>query len=299
MASQETPLASLVSRPSRWSASVHGTRGFIKKKPLGSVGALIVLLMAFAAATAPIIVPYDPFAIDPLASLEGPSWSHPLGTDPLGRDMLSRIIYGSQASLYVGLMVITFGTGTATVLGMVSGYFMGRFDLLFQRVMDSLMAFPFLVLVLAMVAALGPSIHNVIIALSIVLVPGVARVVRGATLSTKENTYVDAARAIGAGHVRVIFRHIFPNVVASVIVLASIQLGTVIIVEASLSFLGLGTPPPTPTWGGMLSGTGRQYFELAPWLAVFPGLAISLAVLGFNLFGDALRDVLDPRLRGT
>lgn len=282
-----------------WVWMPKGIVRFCRQKPLGAFGGVVIFLMVFAALFATVVSPHSPYSINPSDSLVGPNPTYFMGTDELGRDLFSRIIYGSRASLYVGIMVITFGTLLGSIIGMVSGYEAARFDLAVQRVIDSMQAFPALVLAMAMVAMLGASINNVIIALSIVIIPGESRVVRGATLSVKENQYIEAARAMGAGHLRILFQHIMPNVLAPVVILMSIQLGTVILAEASLSFLGLGTPPPTPTWGGMLSGTGRQFFEIAPWMAIFPGIAISLAVLGFNLLGDAIRDVLDPRLRGS
>lgn len=292
-------LRALREKEPRWISIPRGLLLFCRQKPMGGLGGVVILVMVFAAVFAGMVSPYSPYKISPIDSVVAPSAKYLMGTDELGRDIFSRIIWGSRASLYVGIMVITFGTLVGSIIGMISGYEGGLLDLFVQRVIDSMQAFPALVLAMAMVAMLGASINNVIIALAIVIIPSESRVVRSATLSVKENQYVEAARAIGAGHLRVLFRHIMPNVFAPIVILMSIQLGTVILAEASLSFLGLGTPPPTPTWGGMLSGSGRQYFELAPWLAVFPGVAISLAVLGFNLLGDAIRDVLDPRMRGT
>lgn len=279
--------------------AVRGLLRFCKQKPLGAAGGFLVLLLIFTALFASVLAPYEPLKQDLTKGLLPPGGAHLMGTDNLGRDVLSRIIYGSQISLMAGIGAVTLGVSAGTVIGLVSAYWMGKLDLILQRVMDSLQAFPLIVLALAIVAVLGASVINVIGALAVVLTPGFARVIRGSVLSVKENQYVEAARALGASDLRIILQHILLNVTAPIIVLVSIYMGSAIIVEASLSFLGAGTPPPTPTWGGMLSGTGRMYFEIAPWLAVFPGVAISLAVLGFNLFGDALRDVLDPRLRGT
>jgi len=272
---------------------------FCRQKPLGAIGGFLIVGLVLTAIFADIVSPYDPLLISRPDQLAAPSARYWLGADHLGRDLLSRIIHGSRTSLYVGILAILLGTLSGTSLGVVSAYFGGKVDLLVQRVMDSMMAFPMLILAMAVVAMLGPSLNNIILTLAIVLTPGNSRVVRGAVLSVKENPYIDAARALGARDLRIILRHILPNVMAPIIVLVSIQLGGAILVEASLSFLGLGPPPPTPTWGGMLSGTGRQFMESAPWMAIFPGLAISLAVLGFNLLGDALRDVLDPRMRGS
>ena len=279
--------------------AIQGLLRFSRQKPLGAAGGLLVVLLLFTAVLAPVLAPHDPYKQDLARGLESMSLEHLMGTDNLGRDMFSRIIYGAQISLVAGVGAVTLGVGAGTIIGLVSAYWMGKVDLILQRIMDSLLAFPLIVLALGIVAVLGASVLNVIWALAVVLTPGFARVIRGAVLTVKENQYVDAARALGASDLRIMVRHLLPNVTAPIIVLVSIYMGSAIIVEASLSFLGAGTPPPTPTWGGMLSGTGRLYFEVAPWLAIFPGVAISLAVLGFNLFGDALRDVLDPRLRGT
>ncbi|MCX6023398.1 MAG: ABC transporter permease [Chloroflexi bacterium] len=286
--------------PRPWLARAPGeTIRFARQKPLGFLGALVLLLTIFMAIFADQITPYDPLKPDGRARLQGPTIAHPMGTDNLGRDMLSRVIYGARASIQVGVLSLIAGTVLGSVVGMVSGYFGGMVDLIAQRVVDSIQAFPLLVLAMGVVALLGASMGTLIVALGIVLLPSTSRVVRGATLSVKANQYIEAARSIGASNMRILFVHILPNVTASIIILASIQLGATIIVEASLSFLGLGTPPPTPTWGGMLGGTGRQFMIQAPWLAFFPAMAISLAVLGINLFGDALRDVWDPRLRGS
>lgn len=272
---------------------------FARRKPLGAFGAVVLASTIFLAIFANVVAPYDPLEIAPRIKLQTPTAQHLFGTDNLGRDILSRIIYGARSSIYVGTIALLLGTVSGTILGIVSAYLGGKFDLLVQRVVDSVQAFPLLILAMAVVAMLGASSMTLIIALAIVLVPGTSRVLRGATLSVKENQYVEAARALGATGTRIVFQHILPNVTAPIIILASVQLGSTIIVEASLSFLGLGTPPPTPTWGGMLGGTGRQFLIQAPHLALFPAIAISLAVLGINLFGDGLRDVLDPRLRGS
>lgn len=270
----------------------------IRRKPLGAVGALIILTMGLTAIAAPYIAPHDPLDIDSSVLLVGPQPDYPLGTDDFGRDILSRLIFGARISLQVGLLAVGLGTTTGAMLGLVGGYVGGRLDFVIQRVMDSLMAFPMLVLALAMVAALGPSLRNVILALAVVMVPNSCRVVRSSVLSVREVCYVEAARAVGCPDLRVMFRHILPNCLAPYIIMATAGLGSAILSEASLSFLGLGTPAPAPSWGSMLSGTTQQYMYDAPWLAVFPGMAITLAVFGFNFLGDALRDILDPRLRG-
>lgn len=278
---------------------LKGLRRFCSSKPLGAAGAGVVIIMALVAISAEVIAPHDPLQLNPRLKLMAPSATFVLGTDELGRDLLSRIIYGSRSALFIGFSVLATGTMFGVVLGITSGYFGGKFDLIVQRAVDAFQAFPFLIMALAIVAVLGQSLLNVILALAITLWPGVTRLVRGTTLSVKQEQYIDAARSMGAWDLRILLRHILPNVFAPIIVISTIQLGGIILAESSLSFLGLGTPPPTPTWGGMLSGSGRRFMELAPWMAVFPGLAITLAVLGFNLFGDALRDVLDPRLRGS
>jgi ABC-type dipeptide/oligopeptide/nickel transport system permease subunit len=228
---------------------------------------------------------------------EAPSAAHWFGTDEVGRDLLTRVLYGGQLSLLVGFSSVLLGTTAGGVTGIVSGYFAGRVDMVIQRVMDALMAFPALILAMALMAVVGGSTPMTIAVIALILVPSTNRVVRSATLSVKERTFVEAARAIGAGSTRILAQHVLPNVTAPIIVIASVQLGGAILVQASLSFLGLGPSPPTPTWGGMLSGPGRAYMEESPWLAIFPGLAIAVAVLGFNLLGDGVRDVLDPRLR--
>jgi len=285
----------LRARPSRLQSLLRVARS----KPLGTVSALIILFLIFMAITADWIAPYSPFEFQPQARLAEPSARFWFGADMLGRDLLSRIIHGSRVSLWVGLMSVGIGTVGGAVLGLLSGFFEGTVDMVIQRLMDAIMAFPPIILALALVSVLGPSITNVMIAIGLVIAPSDSRVVRGAVLSVKQNQYIEAARCIGASNWRILFRHIFPNVVAPILIIASVWLGNAIIIEASMSFLGLGTPPPTPSWGGMLSGEGRRQLERAPWLAIFPGLAISVVVLAFNLLGDALRDVLDPRLRGT
>lgn len=275
---------------------------FAVSKPMGAAGGFIVVLVVLAAIFAPVVSPYDPYASNldenglPVR-LVGPSGSFPLGTDAIGRDVFSRIIYGSRVSLIVGLGAVTLGTFFGALIGLVSGYFVGKVDQVLQRVVDTLMAIPAIVLALAVITMLQPGLFNIILVIAIVIAPGTSRVVRGTVLSIKENVYIEAARSIGAGSGRIVFRHILPNVIAPIIVIASIWVGNAIVIEAALSFLGLGTPPPTPTWGGMLALEGRRHLENAPWLALAPGAAISIAVLAVNMLGDALRDVLDPRLR--
>jgi ABC-type dipeptide/oligopeptide/nickel transport system permease subunit len=229
--------------------------------------------------------------------MQAPSGAFPLGTDPLGRDVLSRIVYGARVSLVVGFASVIIGTVVGTALGLVSGYGEGRLDQVIQRAVDTAMAVPGIVLALAVMSVLGQSLTNIIIVIALVIAPGASRVVRGTVLAVKEHAFIDAARALGATPARIIGRHVLPNVFAPILVIATVWLGNAIVIEAALSFLGLGTPPPTPTWGGMLSGEGRRNLEAAPYLAIFPGMAISIVVLAFNMLGDALRDVLDPQLR--
>jgi len=269
----------------------------LRRKPLGAASAALLVLIVFTAIFAEVLAPYDPLATQPEIRLAAPSWEHPFGTDDIGRDVLSRVIHGSRLSLWVGLLAVGIGTAAGMIIGLLCGYCEGRVDLIFQRVMDAIQAIPALVLALAIVSVLRPNTTNAMLAIAMVIIPGNSRIVRGAVMSAKQNRYVEAAQAIGCRHPRIIIGHILPNVTAPILVIASIWLGNAILIEATLSFLGVGTQPPTPSWGLMLSSTGRAFMEQAPWLAIFPGLAISLAVLGFNLFGDTLRDAWDPKLR--
>jgi peptide/nickel transport system permease protein len=268
------------------------------RKPLGAVGALIVAVMLLMTVFAEVIAPHGYDDTIRGARLKPPGATYWLGTDNLGRDMWSRIVYGARVSVTVGLATILLGTLLAVAVGVSSGYFGGVYDIVVQRVVDAWMSFPFLVIVLSVMAVLGPGLMNVILALSIIVAANTSRVIRAATIATAQHVYVEAARATGCGHVRIILRHIVPNVAATILILATIGFGAVILAESALSFLGFGVPPPYPSWGSMLSGSGRTYMFRAPWMAVWPGVAISLAVFGFNMLGDALRDVLDPRLRG-
>lgn len=278
-------------------AGAQALRGALARKPLGMASAALIALLVFTAIFADVLAPYDPLAAQPEIRLAAPSWEHPFGTDDIGRDVLSRVIYGTRISLWVGLLAVGIGTLAGTIIGLVSGYWEGWVDLILQRMMDALMAIPGLILALAIVSVLTPSTTNAMLAIAVVIIPGNSRIVRGAVLSAKQNPYVEAARALGCRQLGIMQGHILPNVTAPILIIASIWLGNAILIEASLSFLGLGTQPPTPSWGLMLSSTGRAFMEQAPWLAIFPGLAISLAVLGFNLFGDTLRDAWDPKLR--
>jgi len=269
----------------------------IRRKPLGLTSAAVLVLFVLTAVFADVLAPYDPLATQPEIRLSPPSQSHLFGTDDIGRDVLSRVVHGSRISLWVGLLAVGIGTVAGMIIGLLCGYCEGRLDLLVQRLMDAIQAIPGLILALAIVSVLKPSTTNAMLAIAIVIIPGNSRIVRGAVLSAKQNRYVEAAQAIGCRHPRIITSHILPNVTAPILIIASIWFGNAILIEATLSFLGLGTQPPTPSWGLMLSSTGRAFMEQAPWLAIFPGLAISLAVLGFNLFGDTLRDAWDPKLR--
>jgi len=286
----EEPEAATISRlQALWTA--------MKRKPLGAASAAMLVLLVLTAIFADVLAPYDPLAPQPEIRLAAPSRAHLFGTDDIGRDVLSRIIYGCRISLWVGLLAVGIGTFFGMIIGLLCGYCEGRFDLIMQRVMDAIQAIPGLVLALAIVSVLKPNTTNAMLAIAMVIIPGNSRIVRGAVLSAKQNRYVEAAQAIGCRHPRLILTHILPNVTAPILIIASIWLGNAILIEATLSFLGVGTQPPTPSWGLMLSSTGRAFMEQAPWLAIFPGLAISLAVLAFNLFGDTLRDAWDPKLR--
>lgn len=270
---------------------------FARKKPLGAAGALVVVVMLIAAIFANVLAPYDPLTTDYAAMLRAPSARHWLGTDSFGRDILSRIIFGSRTALLVGFGASFLGATIGAIIGVASAYFGGRIDLFVQRLIDIVMSFPIIVLALAVVSVLGSGIVNLVLAIAIPFVPRIARVVRSSALAIRETPYVDAARAMGFSHARIIFRHMLPNVVAPYLIMLTAFLGQAILLEASLSFLGLGVTEPTPAWGLMLRGAAVEFAERAPWMAIFPGLAISAGVFGFNLFGDSLRDVLDPKLR--
>jgi len=270
---------------------------FVRRKPLGAVGAIMLLVMIVMGLVAPVLAPYNPLEFHTDDTFTKPNTTYLLGTDDKGRDILSRIMYGAQISLRVGAVAVGIGTTFGLILGLVSGYLGGRFDFFVQRVVDSFQAFPALFLALAVTTALGRSVLNVGLALAIVTWPSASRVIRSSVLSHKTAMYVEAARSIGAETPRILVRHILPNIISIYIVLATAGLAQAILVEASLSFLGVGVPPPEPSWGAMLLEAQRSAVR-APWMAIFPGIAITVAVFGFNLFGDALRDFLDPRLRG-
>ncbi len=279
---------------------------FARNKPLGAVGGIIVLIMMLTAIFAQQIAPYAYDAGKGADRLQGPSLHHLLGTDNLGRDMFSRIIFGARVSIEVGFGAVLVGTGLATILGVLSGYFGGLFDLLFQRLIDAWIAFPALVLLACLVTIMTSkktsstsSIIIVAIVIGLIVAGGSTRVVRSVVISIRDMPYMESARCVGCNHLRIILRYVLPNVIAPIIILATVQLGGAILAESTLSFLGFGVKPPMPAWGSMLATSGQQFFLRAPSLAIWPGLAISLAVFGFNMLGDALRDVLDPRLRGS
>jgi peptide/nickel transport system permease protein len=292
---QTVEVSAAAPRPREGVRAVVGE--FIRRRPLGAIGASVIVMMVILAASADFIAPYDPLANDYTAMLAAPSADHWLGTDAFGRDVLSRIIYGSRTALMVGLGASFLGATFGALIGLSSAYFGGRVDLLVQRVMDVFFAFPVIVLALAVVAVLGTGVGNVILAIAAPMVPRCARVVRASALAVREMPYVDAARAAGFGHRRIILRHMLPNVMAPLLIMATAFLGEAILLESSLSFLGLGVQEPTAAWGLMLRGAAVEFAESAPWMALFPGVSISLAVFGFNMFGDSLRDALDPRLR--
>jgi peptide/nickel transport system permease protein len=272
---------------------------FTRRKPFGAVGAVIILILLVMAVFAEWIAPYAYDQQIPGARLRPPGREFLLGTDNVSRDIFSRIVYGARVSVTVSFATVFLGNLLAAAVGITSGYFRGRYDIAVQRVVDAWQSFPYLVIILSLLAVMGPGMLNVILSLSILVAAAASRVIRSATLSVVENQYIEAARALGAGHARIMLRHILPNVMATIVVITTIGLGGIILTESALSFLGYGVPPPQPSWGSMLSGSGRTYMYLAPWMAFWPGAAISLVVFAFNMLGDALRDVFDPRLRGS
>jgi peptide/nickel transport system permease protein len=272
-------------------------RRFARQRPLGAAGAVIIVLMLLSAVLAPLLAPYHPLETDFLAQFSPPTTTHWLGTDAFGRDLLSRLLYGARTALLVGFVSAVLGATLGALIGVASAYFGGYVDLLIQRLVDLFLAFPIIILALAVVSILGTGVGNVIMAITIPMIPHCARVVRASALAVRQMPYVDAARAAGFGHSRIIFRHMLPNVMAPYLIMLTAYVGQAILLEASLSFLGLGVAEPTAAWGLMLRGAAVEFAETAPWMALFPGLAISLGVFAFNLFGDSLRDALDPKLR--
>ncbi|MFA4133983.1 MULTISPECIES: nickel transporter permease [unclassified Brevibacillus] len=289
---QALPPKAAVTRPSRWRTFYRKLR----KNKLAMVGGCIVIFYIAIALLAPFIAPHDPYEIDLVNKLKPPSSEHWMGTDDKGRDVLSRLLYGTQLSMSVGFVAVFIGAFFGIILGLLSGYYGGWVDTIISRIIDVLLAFPGILLSLAIVSALGPSLFNVMIAVGIFSIPVFARIVRGSTLTVKKLEYIDAIRSLGANDFTIIFRHIFPNILSPIIVQATMRLATAILSAAGLSFLGLGAQPPLPEWGAMLSN-GRDFLFTAPHLAMFPGFAIATLVLGFNIFGDGLRDALDPRMK--
>ncbi|MBW2060335.1 MAG: ABC transporter permease [Deltaproteobacteria bacterium] len=270
----------------------------VKEKPLGTAGAIVTLIMLFVGIFANFLAPYGMNEIHPIDFLSPPSAKYLLGTDNLGRDMLSRIIFGARISIIVGLVASTLATAVSVLVGILTGYIGGKFDLLIQRFVDAFMCFPGLVFLIAVASIVGPGLWQVIICLGLLYGVGGSRIVRGAVIGIRENMYVDAAEAIGCPQRKILTMHILPNIMAPIIILFTTRVPAMILAESGLSFLGLGIPPPAPSWGGMLSGAGRDYMFKAPWMAIWPGLALCIVVYSVNMLGDAVRDILDPRLRG-
>ncbi|MBR2815470.1 MAG: ABC transporter permease [Reyranella sp.] len=295
-------VAETTAPPPRRTAS-GGTLHFIgrlfRDKPLGAFGFVICVIFLFCGIFADVLAPYGYNQISPVNRLKPPGERFWLGTDNLGRDVLSRCLYGAQLSVIIGLSAAALATVVSVFIGVVSGYLGGKFDMVMQRFVDAWMSFPDLIILIVVVSVVGPGMGPVIVLLGLLYGIGGSRIVRGAVLSVRENPYVHAAQSTGASLPRILWKHILPNVMAPVIVLFTTRVGAVILAESGLAFLGLGVPPPAPTWGGMLSGSGRSFMYLAPWLALAPGLCITIVVYAINVFGDALRDLLDPRMRGS
>ncbi len=296
MSTSDLPVMAETAAPRRKTAWQQFKR-VAQRQPLGVAGGLIVVIIILMAIFADVVAPYDPTAMNYSAFTVAPGAEFWLGTDQMGRDVFSRIVYGARTAVFVGFVASFVGAGIGLVLGVGSAYFGGKIDLIFQRVMDIFMSFPLIIMALAMVAIFGTGVDKVIVAITIPFIPRCARVVRSSALSVREMPYVDAARSIGYSHTRIVLRHMVPNVMAPFLIMITAFVGQAILLEASLSYLGLGVQEPIPAWGLMLQGGAELYAESAPWVAIFPGLAITLAVFGFNLFGDAVRDMLDPKLR--
>ena len=295
-----TATAAIPGMPQRERGALAGfVVRLVRKKPLGAFGAVVFLLFLFCGIFAGVLAPHGMNEISPINRMKPPSLAFPFGTDNLGRDMLSRILYGARLSVIIGFCAAGLATVLSVLIGVTSGYLRGRFDMLMQRFVDAWMTFPDLVILIAVVSAVGPGMPQVIVILGLLYGISGSRIIRGAVIAVRENLYVDAAQSLGAGTPRILWRHILPNVLPPVIVLFTTRVGAVILAEAALSFLGLGVPPPAPTWGGMLSGSGRAYMYQGPWLALAPGLCLTVVVYAINMFGDALRDMLDPRMRGA
>jgi peptide/nickel transport system permease protein len=294
-----TLAAEVLRAPSERGAVADFLLRLVRDKPLGAFGAVVFLLFLASGVFAGVLAPYGINEVSPINRMKPPSLAFPFGTDNLGRDMLSRMLYGARLSVIIGFCAAGLATVLSVVIGITSGYLRGRFDLLVQRVVDAWMTFPDLVILIAVVSVVGPGMPQIIVILGLLYGIAGSRIIRGATIAVRENVYVDAAHSLGAGTLRILWRHILPNVLPPVIVLFTTRVGVVILAEAGLSFLGLGVPPPAPTWGGMLSGSGRAYMYQGPWLALVPGLCLTLVVYAINMLGDALRDLLDPRMRGS
>jgi peptide/nickel transport system permease protein len=297
MATMTRPAASTADQLPPRASRLSTLWQFCRQNPLGAAGGFVVILIIAMAALADVVTVYDPTRNNFGAVLQAPDADYWLGTDQFGRDLYTRIVYGARTALLVGFVSAFVGATIGLILGVASAYFGGRFDLLFQRIMDVVMAFPLIILALAVVSIFGTGTFNVILAITIPFIPRCARVVRSSALAVREMPYIDAARACGFGHTRIVLRHMVPNVMAPYLIMITAFVGQAILIEASLSFLGLGVQEPVPAWGLMLRGGAQEYAESAPWVAIFPGIAISLAVFGFNLFGDSLRDWLDPKMK--
>ena len=297
--SNATPLPLAVDLPPAARPVRHFLRRLFHEKPVGAASALVFLLFVFCGMFADVLAPYGFNEINMSVRLQAPSWAHPFGTDNLGRDLFSRCLYGAQLSVIIGLSAAALATLISVLIGTLTGYLGGKFDMVVQRIVDAYMSFPELVILIAVVSVLGPGMVQIICVLSLVLGIGGSRIIRSAVVSARENMYVHAAQSIGASTSRVLWRHLLPNIMPPIIVLFTTRVGAVILIESGLSFLGLGVPPPAPTWGGLLSGSGRTYMFQGPWLALAPGLCLTAVVYATNVFGDALRDLLDPRMRGS
>jgi peptide/nickel transport system permease protein len=276
---------------------VRAALRFARQRPLGAIGAVIIIIMILTALLADLIAPFDPLTTDYAAMLQAPSWSHWFGTDSFGRDVFTRILYGSRTALWIGFASALLGATLGAIIGVASAYFGGRIDLTLQRFMDLLLSFPLIILALVVVSLVGSGMTNVILAITVPMVPRCALVIRSSALALREMPFVEAARALGFGPLHILLRHMLPNVMAPYLIMLTAFLGQAILLEASLSFLGLGVAEPQAAWGLMLRGAAVDFAERAPWMAIYPGLAISLSVFAFNLFGDSLRDALDPKLR--
>jgi peptide/nickel transport system permease protein len=292
-------IAQPLTRRRRAGPAWHFVGRLLREKPLGAIGGMVFLAFLFCGIFADVLAPYGMNQINPVNRLKPPSWASPFGTDNLGRDMLSRCLYGAQLSVIIGFCGAGIATLISVVLGIVTGYLGGKVDLIAQRFVDAWQSFPDLIVLIVVVSVVGPGMLQIIVTLGLLLGVAGSRIIRSAVVSVRENMYVHAAQSIGASTGRILWRHIFPNVLPPIIVLFTTRVGVVILIESALSFLGLGVPPPAPTWGGMLSGSGRSYMFQGPWLALAPGLCLTIVVYATNMFGDALRDLFDPRMRGS